>query len=123
VTPAPWNANFQRRWSTFLLALANRYDSLTTLSYVIVTGQDWGGQANLCESSADNSELNSDGGVTVWVNAFVSTVGAYVSGFVQTPLIVNIGAPVYPGELAGFRTASDQCVVSSAGGTVLKAMG
>lgn len=112
VMPAPWDANFQRRWSTFLVALANRYDSLTTLSYVIVTGQGWGGQANLCESSADNTELNSDGGVTVWVNAFVSTVGSYVGGFLQTPLIVNVGAPVYPGQLAGFGTASNQCVAS-----------
>jgi hypothetical protein len=112
VMPAPWDPNFQRRWSAFLVALANRYDSLSTLSYVIVTGQGWGGQANLCESSADDTELNSDGGVTAWVSAFVSIVGSYVSGFVQTPLIVNIGAPVYPNELSGFRTASDQCVAS-----------
>jgi hypothetical protein len=113
--PAPWDPNFQRRWSTFLVALANRYDSLNTLSYVIVTGQGWGGQANLCESSADNTELNSDGGVTVWVNAFVSTVGSYVSRFVQTPLIVNIGAPIYPNQLSGFKTASDQCVTTYGG--------
>jgi hypothetical protein len=112
VMPAPWDSNFQRRWSTFLLALANRYDSLSTLSYVIVTGQGWGGQPNLCESSADDTELNTDGGVTAWVSAFVSIVGSYVSGFVQTPLIVNIGAPVYPNELLGFRTASDQCLTS-----------
>jgi hypothetical protein len=112
VMPAPWDPNFLRRWTTFLVALANRYDFRSTLSYVIVTGQGWGGQANLCESSADDTELNSDGGLTVWVNAFVSIVGSYVSDFVQTPLIVNIGAPVYPGALGGFRTATDQCLVS-----------
>jgi hypothetical protein len=115
VMPAPWDSNFQRRWSTFLLAFANRYDSLNTLSYVIITGQGWGGQANLCESSADDTELNNDGGVAVWVDAFVSIVGSYVSGFVQTPLIVNIGSPVYPNQLAGFRTASDQCVATYGG--------
>jgi hypothetical protein len=112
VMPAPWDYNFQRRWATFLLALANRYDSLSSLSYVIVTGQGWGGQAKLCESSADDRELNNHGSVTVWVSAFVSIFGSYVRGFVQTPLIVNIGAPVYPNELIGFRTATDQCVTS-----------
>jgi hypothetical protein len=112
VMPAPWDPNFLRRWTTFLTAFANRYDSRATLSYVIVTGQGWGGQAKLCESSADNRELNNHGSVTVWVSAFVSIFGSYVSGFVQTPLIVNIGAPVYPNELTGFRTATDQCVTS-----------
>ena len=113
VMPAPWDLNFQRRWSAFLVALANRYDLQPTLSYVIVTGQGWGGQATFCQSSTDDTELNSDGGVTVWVNAFVSITGAYVSsGFVQTPLIVNIGAPLYPNQLGGFKTASDQCVTT-----------
>ena len=112
VMPMPWDPNFQRRWSAFLVALANRYDGSTSVSYVIVTGQGWGGQANLCESSADNTELNSDGGVTAWVNAFVSIVGSHVGTFVQTPLIINIGAPIYPNQLGGFKTASDQCVVA-----------
>jgi hypothetical protein len=110
--PEPWDANFQRRWSAFLIELANRYDASSSLSYVIVTGQGWGGQANLCESQADNKELNNDGGVTVWIQSFISIVGLYVSHFVQTPLMVNIGAPIYPHQLGGFETASNQCVAT-----------
>jgi hypothetical protein len=33
-----------------------------------------------------------------------------VTAFSQTPLIVNIGAPVYPKLLGGFKTASDACL-------------
>lgn len=108
--PAPWDVNFQRRWGTFLAVLGARYDALPNLSYVIVTGQGWGGQASLCQSQADNNELAAAGGVNVWVNAYVSIVRLYVKAFSQTPLIVNIGAPVYPQVLDGFKTANATCL-------------
>jgi hypothetical protein len=34
--------------------MGTRYDALSTLSYVIVTGQGWGGQATLCDSYSDD---------------------------------------------------------------------
>jgi hypothetical protein len=108
--PAPWDSNFQRRWFTFLATLANRYDALPNLSFVIVTGQGSGGQATLCRSQADNAELAADGGLNAWVNAFVSITGLYIKAFNQTPLIVNIGNPVFPRGLGGFKTANDLCV-------------
>jgi hypothetical protein len=110
VMPAPWDPNFQRRWSTFLAAAGARYDALPELAYVIVTGQGWGGQATFCRSVADNTELSADGGINVWINAYEAIVGLYVRAFSQTPLIVNIGAPIYPKLLGGFRTASDACL-------------
>jgi hypothetical protein len=112
VMPAPWDPNFQRRWSTFLMAMGTKYDHLPNLSYVIVTGQGYGGQATFCKSLADDAELNAVGGINVWVNAFVSIVGLYVKAFPQTPLIVNVGAPLYPHQLGGFRTATGLCLTA-----------
>src|SRR5258708_12667488 len=106
VMPAPWDTNFQRRWSTFLMAMGTKYDAIPNLSYVIVTGQGYGGQATFCKSLADDAELAAVGGINVWVNAFVSIVGLYINAFPQTPLIVNIGAPLYPNHLDGFKTAT-----------------
>ena len=105
--PAPWDPNFQRRWSTFLAAAGARYDALPELAYMIVTGQGWGGQATFCRSVADNAELNADGGINVWINAYEAIVGLYAKAFSQTPLMVNIGAPVYPKLLGGFKITSD----------------
>jgi hypothetical protein len=112
VMPAPWDSNFQRRWSTFLIAMGTKYDLIPNLSYVIVTGQGYGGQATFCKSQADDAELAAAGGLNVWVNAFVSIVGLYVNAFPQTPLIVNIGAPLYPNLLGGFKTATALCLTS-----------
>jgi len=110
--PAPWDTNFQRRWSTFLMAMGTKYDAIPNLSYVIVTGQGYGGQATFCKSLADDAELAAVGGINVWVNAFVSIVGLYINAFPQTPLIVNIGAPLYPNQLDGFKTATALCLTS-----------
>jgi hypothetical protein len=112
VMPAPWDTNFQRRWSTFLMAMGTKYDAIPNLSYVIVTGQGYGGQATFCKSLADDAELAAVGGINVWVNAFVSIVGLYINAFPQTPLIVNIGAPLYPNQLDGFKTATALCLTS-----------
>jgi hypothetical protein len=79
VMPAPWDPNFHRRWSTFLAAAGATYDALPELAYVIVTGQGWGGQATFCRSLADNAELNADGGINVWINAYAAIVGLYVT--------------------------------------------
>ena len=46
VMPAPWDSNFQRRWSTFLAATGARYNARPELAYVVVTGQGWGGEAS-----------------------------------------------------------------------------
>ncbi len=94
VIPAPWDPIYQGLVTTFVQALADRYDSNPNLSYVIITGMGWQSSSELCRTNADISRLsattfNGVSGFQLWVNDYPIYCDIWRKAFTNTTLILN----------------------------------
>jgi hypothetical protein len=96
--PAPWDPVYQSILTTFLSALAARYDSSPNLAYIIFSGVGWLDSFSFCTSVADDNALaaitvGGVSGVNLWAQS-VHQIGAlYKASFTQTPIVVNFYPP------------------------------
>lgn len=94
--PAPWDSNYQSILGNMIAAIAQRYDNDPNFAYVVMSGAGYMDGCALCQNSADDDELNSFGGVSVWIDAFQQIAAMYVANFRQTNIVVNFFSPTYP---------------------------
>jgi Beta-galactosidase len=92
--PAPWDPVFRQSWSTFVQALAARYDESPLVAYVTMGGPGRGEELYLTHTPIDVDELNSAGGIENWIKAVNSVTDTYAAAFKYTPFIYALGAPV-----------------------------
>lgn len=104
--PAPWDTTFQAKFTTFIQALAARYNPSP-----YVTGIDaWvGGVVPECffaQTAADVAALNLLGGASTWLNAAEALLKIYTTNFYGTPIFIMTGIP-YPDSNATMTTLAE----------------
>jgi len=92
--PLPWDSIFLSKWSSFVRALAARYDNIPNLAYVVMGGPGRRAESFFVTAPEEVAHFESLGGLSRWVQGSEKIIDCYGSAFQKTPFILALGAPV-----------------------------
>jgi hypothetical protein len=104
----PWDPTFQREWSTFIHAMAARYDGSSNVSYVYVGGPGNYIETYVVRTQQDYDAFNAVGGLPKWIESAKAVIDMYGSSFKQTPFLMAVANPV--GQIPSAQAAGESAV-------------
>ena len=104
----PWDPTFKREWSTFVQAMATRYDGNPNVAYVYIGGAGFYIETYVVRTQQDYNAFNAVGGLPKWIQGAKAVIDMYGSSFKNTPFLMAVANPV--SQIASAQAAGESAV-------------
>ncbi len=90
----PWDPVLQKKWATFVQAMAVRYDNDPRVGYVYIGGPGIYIESYVVQNQQDYEKFAALGGLKKWIEGTKTLIDIYGAAFKNTPFFLAMGNPI-----------------------------